>query len=56
MALFESYDRRINKIDKVLKQYKLNSLEACLKLCKDAGFNPIDIVKSIQPIAFENAG
>jgi hypothetical protein len=56
MALFESYDRRIDKINKVLSQYKLKNLEQCLTLCKNHGFNPIEIIKSIQPIAFENAG
>jgi hypothetical protein len=31
-------------------------LEEAKKICDDAGVNPYDIVKSVQPIAFENAG
>ena len=29
MALFENYDRRIDKINGVLKQYSIDSAEAC---------------------------
>lgn len=29
MALFENYDRRIDKINGVLKQYGIESVEAC---------------------------
>ena len=56
MALFESYERRIEKINSVLAQYGINSVEECRELCTAAGFDPYDIVKGIQPIAFENAG
>ena len=56
MALFESYERRIEKINSVLSQYGINSVEECRELCKAAGFDPYEIVKGIQPIAFENAG
>ena len=55
MALFESYERRIGKINSVLAQYGINSVEECREMCKAAGFDPYDIVKGIQPIAFENA-
>ena len=55
MALFESYERRIDKINAVLAQYGIGSVEECAEICKNAGFNPYDIVKSIQPICFENA-
>jgi len=55
MALFESYERRIDQIMPVLKEYGINSVEECLDICKEKGFNPYDIVKSVQPIAFENA-
>ncbi len=55
MALFESYDRRIAKITPVLEQYGFASLEEALELCKSRGFNPYEIVKETQPIAFENA-
>ena len=56
MALFESYERRIEKINGVLAQYKIASLDEVKEICEKAGVNPYDIVKSIQPIAFENAG
>ena len=55
MALFESYERRIDKINGVLAQYGINSVEECLDICKEKGFNPYEIVKGIQPICFENA-
>ncbi|MBR2897301.1 MAG: GGGtGRT protein [Oscillospiraceae bacterium] len=55
MALFESYERRIDKINAVLAQYGIGSVEECLEICKNAGFNPYEIVKGIQPICFENA-
>jgi len=56
MALFESYERRIDKINSVLKQYGISSIEEAKNICDKIGVNPYDIVKSIQPIAFENAG
>ena len=55
MALFENYDRRIDKINGVLKQYGIESVEACREMCQDKGFDPYEIVKGIQPICFENA-
>jgi len=55
MALFESYERRIEKINSVLKEYGINSVEEAREICKDKGFDPYEIVKGIQPIAFENA-
>ena len=56
MALFESYERRINQILPVLNKYGINSIEECLDICKEKGFNPYEIAKGIQPICFENAG
>ena len=55
MALFENYDRRIDKINGVLKQYGIESVEACREMCQAKGFDPDEIVKGIQPICFENA-
>ena len=55
MALFESYERRIDKINSVLSQYGIGSVEECREICKTAGFDPYEIVKGIQPICFENA-
>ena len=55
MALFESYERRIDKINSVLSQYGISSVEECKDICVEKGFNPYEIVKGIQPICFENA-
>ena len=55
MALFESYERRINQITPVLAEYGISSVEECLDICKSYGFNPYDIVAEVQPISFENA-
>ena len=53
---FESIERRMPKIEKCLAQYGIANLEEALQICLDKGFNPYDIVKDVQPIAFENAG
>jgi hypothetical protein len=54
MALFENYERRIDKINGVLAQYGLGSVEECRELCNKMGFDPYEIVAGIQPICFEN--
>ena len=56
MALFESYERRVDKINAVLAEYGIHSIEECRNICKEKGFDPYEIVKGVQPIAFENAG
>ena len=56
MALFESYERRVDKINAVLAEYGINSIEECRAICREKGFDPYEIVKGVQPIAFENAG
>ncbi len=56
MALFESYERRINQINAVLNSYGIASIEEAEKITKDAGLDVYNMVKGIQPIAFENAG
>lgn len=56
MELFESYDRRIDKILGVLKEYGIGSVEECRDICAAADIDPYQIVKTVQPIAFENAG
>ena len=55
MALFENYERRIDKINGVLAQYGISSVEECRELCQSKVFDPYEIVKGIQPICFENA-
>ncbi|MDR2163461.1 MAG: GGGtGRT protein [Clostridiales Family XIII bacterium] len=56
MATFESYERRIGQIEPVLSEYGIGTLDDALKLCTDAGFDPREIVRGVQPIAFDNAG
>ncbi len=53
--LFESYSRRIGQINKVLNSYGIASIEEAKKICDDKGVDVYQIVKDIQPIAFENA-
>ncbi|MGH4051537.1 MAG: GGGtGRT protein [Clostridium sp.] len=55
MALFESYERRIEQILPVLKKHGINSLEEARTICEEKGIDTFEIVKGIQPIAFENA-
>lgn len=55
MALFESYERRIEQIKPVMEKYGIKDFEDARKICTDLGFDPYEIVKSIQPICFENA-
>ena len=55
MALFESYERRIDKINSVLNSYGISSIEEAEKITKDKGLDIYEQVKKIQPICFENA-
>ena len=55
MPLFESYDRRINQINKVLGSYGISSVEEAKEICDKIGVDVYKVVKEIQPIAFENA-
>ena len=54
--LFESYDRRIDKINAVLNEYGIADLKEAKQICLDKGVDAQQIVKEVQPIAFENAG
>ena len=55
MALFESYERRIDKINSVLNSYGIASIEEAEKITKDAGLDVYNMIKGVQPICFENA-
>ena len=55
MALFESYERRIDQIKPVMDKYGIKDFDDARKICTDLGFDPYEIVKSVQPICFENA-
>ncbi|MCI5147853.1 MAG: GGGtGRT protein [Candidatus Electrothrix sp. MAN1_4] len=55
MALFEGYERRIDKINGELAEHGIASLEEAQQMSKDAGLDVYSIVKEVQPICFENA-
>ena len=55
MAQFEGKERRMPKIEKCLAEYGFATLEEARDFCLEKGINVEDIVKGVQPIAFENA-
>ncbi len=55
MALFESYDRRINQITPVLEKYGMKSLDDAKAVCDGIKVDVAALVRSIQPICFDNA-
>ena len=55
MALFENYERRIDKINGVLAQYGISSIEECRDITLAKGVDCDKIVRGTQPICFENA-
>ena len=54
MITFEGYSRRIDKIEKVMAEYGIASLEDAQKICLDKGIDVDKIVRGVQMIAFEN--
>ncbi|MBO5813732.1 MAG: GGGtGRT protein, partial [Alistipes sp.] len=55
MALFESYERRIDKINAALAQYGINGVEDAKAICEAHGLDPYKRCEETQPICFENA-
>ena len=55
MALFESFERRIDQINSTLKEYGIESIEEAKAICDSYNIDVYNLVKSIQPICFENA-
>ena len=54
-SLFESYERRIDKINAVLAQYGINGVEDAKAICEQKGLDPYKMCEETQPICFENA-
>ena len=54
-SLFESYERRIDKINAVLAQYRINGVEDAKAICAEKGLDPYKTCEETQPICFENA-
>ncbi len=52
---FEGYERRIDKINACLNENGIKDLEDAYNICTQKGINVDEIVRNIQPIAFENA-
>ncbi|MBP5311638.1 MAG: GGGtGRT protein, partial [Clostridia bacterium] len=55
MANFEGYERREAKILETLKKYGINSIDECKEITLAKGIDCDNIVRSTQPICFENA-
>ena len=55
MSLFEGYERRVDKINAVLKEYGISSIEECKEITLAKGIDCDKIVRGTQPICFENA-
>ena len=45
MALFESYERRIEKINAVLAQYGINGIEEAKAICDAKGIEPVEALE-----------
>ncbi|MCL2767534.1 MAG: GGGtGRT protein [Synergistaceae bacterium] len=55
MITFEGYDRRKAKLDEELKRHGMATLEDAKDLCMSKGIDVENIVRGVQPIAFDNA-
>ena len=55
MAIFEGYERRIDKINTELAKYGINGIDDAKAICDAKGIDVFSIVRGIQMIAFDNA-
>ena len=55
MAIFEGYERRIDKINCELAKYGIKDIYDAKAICEAKGIDVFSIVRGIQMIAFENA-
>lgn len=55
MIKFEGYERRIDKLNNEMSKYNISSLEEAAEICRQYNIDVEKQVRSIQPIAFDNA-
>ena len=55
MALFESFERRIDQINAALAKNGIANIEEAKAICESKGLNPYKICEDTQKICFENA-
>jgi hypothetical protein len=55
MALFESYERRINQINAALNKYGIKDIDEAKAICTAKGIDPYKMCEDTQKICFENA-
>lgn len=55
MIKFEGYERRIDKLNNEMSKYSISSLEEAAEICRQYNIDVEKQVRSIQPIAFDNA-
>ena len=55
MIHFESYNERIDSINKFLNGHNIKNIEEAKKICDSYGIDIFKIVKDIQPISFDDA-
>ena len=48
MALFESYERRIDKVNAVLAQYGIKSIEEAKAICDEKGIEPAEALEKAK--------
>ena len=54
MALFESYERRIDQINAALNKYGIKDIDEAKAICDAKGIDPYKICEDTQKICFEN--
>ena len=55
MALFESYERRIDQINAALGKYGIKDIDEAKAICASKGIDPYQMCEDTQKICFENA-
>ena len=55
MALFESYERRIDQINATLNKYGIKDIDEAKAICDAKGIDPYKMCEDTQKICFENA-